>query len=160
MSLREVRLRRRAVRSGRRRGSCPVHGLTAMRAVGCSVGNRLVSAVGTLNQGHSRELEVKKVDAIALGALYPVFICSNMGLFGKCSNSLAENQNMLCVNLRKWGTILTGVETKKSPMRNTLGIVSWRKGKCGVFLVLTPIRSSKAALKRCHSKRGSRRALY
>ena len=60
--------------SGRSGGSCPVHGLTAMRAVGRTVGNRRISAVRTLNQRHSRELEVKKIDAMALGALYSAFI--------------------------------------------------------------------------------------
>ena len=47
---------------------------TAMRAVGCPVGNRWISAVRTLNQRHSCELEVKKIDAMALGALYSAFI--------------------------------------------------------------------------------------
>ena len=67
---------------------------------------------------------------------------------------------MLYANLRKWGTIFAGGGNKKSPMRKTSGIVGWRKGKCGAFSVLTPIRWSKAALKRCRSKRGSRRAPY
>lgn len=77
-----------------------------MRAVGCTVGNRRISAVRTLNQRHSRELEVKKVDAKAFGALYSVFFRSDIGLLGKYRNLLAKNQNMLYVNLRKWGIIL------------------------------------------------------
>lgn len=97
---------------------------------------------------------------MAFGALYSAFIRSDIGLLGKYRNLLAKNQNMLYVNLGKWGTIFFRRGNKKSPMRKTSGIVGWRKGKCGAFSVLTPIRWSKAALRRCRSKRGSRRAPY
>lgn len=49
---------------------------------------------------------------MAFGALYSAFIRSDIGLLGKYRNLLAKNQNMLYVNLRKWGTILAGGETK------------------------------------------------
>ena len=49
---------------------------------------------------------------MAFGALYSALIRSDIGLLGKYRNLLANNQNMLYVNLRKWGTIFAGGETK------------------------------------------------
>ena len=49
---------------------------------------------------------------MAFGALYSAFIRSDIGLLGKYRNLLAKNQNMLYVNLRKWGIIFAGGVTK------------------------------------------------
>lgn len=55
---------------------------------------------------------------MAFGALYSAFIRSDIGWFGKYSDSFTGSQDMFCVNLRKWGTIFAGGETKIPDAQN------------------------------------------